>query len=72
LEREAININDDTMSSITDMMLSDGHIQKRSIFGRFIFAQSGKPNKREYFNLVLEIMTPFCSTNYVPYAKKNG
>lgn len=60
------------MNSITGMMLSDGHIQKRSITsnGRFIFAQSGKPNKREYFNLVLEIMKPFCSANYIPYAKE--
>lgn len=60
------------MSSITGMMLSDGHVQKRSITGngRFIFAQSGKTEKREYFNLVLEIMKPFCSVNYVPYTKE--
>jgi hypothetical protein len=38
-------------------MLSDGHIQ-HSGNGRFIFAQSGKPEKCEYFNLVLEITIP--------------
>ncbi|QCB16397.1 hypothetical protein (mitochondrion) [Armillaria borealis] len=56
----------------TGMMLSDRHIQQRSITGngRFIFAQSGKLNKREYFNLVLEIMKPFCSVNYIPYIKE--
>lgn len=52
-------------------MLSDGHIQQRSLTGksRFIFTQSGKDSKREYFNLVLEIMIPFCSANYTPYIK---
>ena len=72
MEREAISINDETMKCITGMMLSDGHIQQRSITGngRFIFAQSGKPEKREYFNLVLELMKPFCSANYVPYTKE--
>ena len=72
LEREAIKINVDVMSCITGMMLSDRHIQQRSITGngRFIFAQSGKLNKREYFNLVLEIMKPFCSVNYIPYVKE--
>ena len=62
------------MSCITGMLLSDGHIQRRSESAssnaRFIFAQSGKPEKREYFNLVLEIMKPFCSSNHVPYFKE--
>ena len=72
MEREAISINDDTMNCITGIMLSDGHIQQRSVTGngRFIFTQSGKPEKREYFDLVLEVMKPFCSANYVPYAKE--
>jgi hypothetical protein len=72
LERYAITINKDTISYLTGMMLSDGHIQKRSISGngRFIFAQSGKPQKRNYFDLVFEIMKPFCSSNYVPYFKE--
>lgn len=72
MERESISISDETMPCITGIMLSDGHIQQRSITGnsRFIFAQSGKPEKHEYFNLVLEIMRPFCNANYVPYAKE--
>lgn len=43
------------------MMLSDGHISQRSpkSNARFVFAQSGKPEKREYFNLVLSLMLPF-------------
>lgn len=36
---------------------------------RFVFAQSGKSDKQEYFNLVLSIMLPFCTIGYVPYFK---
>ena len=52
-------------------MLSDGHISQRSpkSNARFVFAQSGKPEKREYFNLVLSLMLPFCTIGYVPYSK---
>lgn len=60
------------MSAITGMMLSDGHIAQRSITGnaRFVFVQSGKPAKREYFNFVLTLLIPFCSANYTPYIKE--
>jgi hypothetical protein len=49
------------MSAITGMMLSDGHIALRalSINARFIFVQSAKSTKQEYFNLVLNLMKPF-------------
>ena len=78
--RSAISISDETMTCITGIRLSDGHLQQRSITGnsRFIFAQSGvlclrkreKGGASEYFNLILEIMRPFCNANYVPYAKE--
>lgn len=48
--------------------LHDGHISQRSpkSNARFVFTQSGKPEKNEYFNLVLSLMLPFCTTGYVP------
>lgn len=42
------------------MMLSDGHISQRSPKSNArIFLHSGKPEKKEYFNLVLSLMLPF-------------
>ena len=64
------------------MMLSDGHIAFRSVTAnaRFMFVLptllfsknrgSGKMAKREYFNLVLTLMTPYCSAGYIPYIKE--
>lgn len=72
-ESEYIKINDDnTMSAIIEMLLSDAHIAIRSLTGnaRFIFSQSGKPEKLEYFNLVLEIILPFCPVGYKVYIKE--
>jgi len=41
-------------------MLSDGCLQRRgNSNARFLFAQSGKDNKREYFNLVFSLCIPF-------------
>lgn len=53
-------------------MLSVGHIALRSVTAnaRFMFVQSGKMAKREYFNLVLTLMTPYCSADYIPYIKE--
>jgi hypothetical protein len=54
-------------------MLGDGHIQRRSTTGnsRFIYAQSGKPNKIEYFNLVYSYFSVFCTVNYTPVIRTN-
>jgi hypothetical protein len=67
-----MQISEDVMSAITGMMFSDGHIAQRSITGnaRFMFVQSGKPAKREYFNFVLTLLITFCSTNYTHYIKE--
>ena len=72
IERSAIKINEESLSAITGMMLSDGHIALRSTTSnaRFVFAQSNKPAKKEYFDLVLTIMSPFCTANYVPYIRE--
>lgn len=54
------------------MLLSDGHIAQRSSKSgnaRFTFSQSGKPEKREYFDFVLSLMLPFYSIGYRPYIK---
>jgi len=60
------------MSAITGIMLSDGHIALRTLSSnaRFAFNQSGKPEKLEYFNLVFNLMKPFCTLNYLPYFQK--
>ncbi len=60
------------MSAIKGMMLSVGHISLISITGnaRFIFVQSGKKTKREYFDLILTIMKPFLTVGYIPYIKE--
>ena len=67
-----MQISEDVMSAITGMMFSDGHIAQRSITGnaRFMFVQSGKQAKREYFNFVLTLLITFCSTNYTHYIKE--
>jgi hypothetical protein len=55
------------------MILNDGHISQRQRSpksnARFFFAQSGKPEKKEKFNLVLFLMLLFCTISYVPYFK---
>ena len=60
------------MSVLTGIMLSDGHIQQRTPTSnaRFIFSQSGKIEKREYFNFILDLLLPFCTPGYVPYFKE--
>lgn len=71
-ERAVLNLNDNEMSAVTGMMLSDGHISLRSptANARFHFSQSGKQEKQEYFNLVLSIMSIFCTLNFVPYVRE--
>lgn len=71
-ERKSIKINTDTMSAITGMLLSDGHISQRSktANARFILSQSAKLTKREYFELVFTLMKPFFTINYKPYIKE--
>jgi hypothetical protein len=47
-------------------MLSDGHIARRSLTSnaRFIFSQSGKKEKRPYFDLVFDLFIIFCNKDY--------
>ena len=46
-------------------MVSDGHIQRRSLTAnaRFIFNQSGKIEKRPYFELVYNLFKLYCTKN---------
>ena len=52
-------------------MLSDGHIQRRSLTSnaRFIFSQSGKENKRPYFELVYNMLKVYCVKDSKYYEK---
>jgi hypothetical protein len=52
-------------------MVSDGHIQRRSLTAnaRFIFNQSGKIEKRPYFELVYNLFKLYCTKNYEFYLR---
>jgi len=51
---------------LTGIMFSDGHIQRRSVSenDRFIFNQSGKLDKRSYFESVYSLFKFCCSKDY--------
>lgn len=53
------------------IMLSDGHIARRSLTSnpRFVFSQSGKKEKRPYFLLVFDLFKIFCNKDYNYYIK---
>lgn len=72
-ERALIEIPPLTFDILIGLMLGDGHIQRRTTTGnsRFMYAQSGKPNKIEYFNLVFSYFSVFCTVNYTPEIRKN-
>jgi LAGLIDADG DNA endonuclease family len=68
-ERNLINIQQEVKDILVGVMLSDGHISRRSTTSnpRFIFNQSGKKEKRTYFELVYKTFKPFCSIDFNPY-----
>lgn len=72
-ERALIEIPTLTFDILIGLMLGlgDGHIQRRSIFSnsRFMYAQSGKEAKIEYFNLVFSYFSVFCTANYSPLSR---
>lgn len=53
-------------------MLSDGHISRRSLTSnpRFIFNQSGKKEKRSYFELVYKAFKLLFSLESDPYIRE--
>lgn len=58
-----ILIPDNIREVLTGILLSDGHLQRRYEKGnvRFMFGQSGKLNKRPYFELVYSLFKFYCS-----------
>ena len=60
-ERAIIALTGVTLDAFIGIMLSDGCLSQRGMNSnaRFLFAQSGKPEKSEYFNLVFFLFTPF-------------
>jgi LAGLIDADG DNA endonuclease family len=70
-ERNAINLPDNIKEVLVGIMLSDGHLARRSITGnaRFIFSQSGKENTRPYFYLVYGMFKIYCAKDSKYYAK---
>jgi hypothetical protein len=71
-ERNLINIPQEVKDILVGLMLSDGHISRRSMTGnpRFIFNQSGKKEKRSYFKLIYNRFRPFCSLDLNPYIRE--
>ena len=65
-ERRTIFLPNNIEEALVGIMLSDGHIQRRSLTanGRFIFYQSGKIEKRPYFELVYNLFKVYCTKNY--------
>ncbi len=59
---------------LVGILLGDGWLQKRSENqnARFGFSQSSKEEKREYFNLVFDLFSGFCTPNYSPLLKTFG
>lgn len=57
---------------LVGLLLSDGHISKRGLNqnARFHFSQSGKTEKTEFFNKVLESLISLCTKEYKPYSSE--
>lgn len=72
-ERALIEIPPLTFDILIGLMLGDGHIQRRTPTSnsRFMYAQTGKPAKIEYFNLVFSYFSVFCTANYTPVTRTN-
>lgn len=70
-ERTLINIPNNIGEVLVGILLSDGHIARRSVTSnpRFIFSQSGKMDKRPYFYLVYNLFKLYCNKNYNYYIK---
>jgi hypothetical protein len=65
-ERTLIYIPQEIKNLLVGLILSNGHISRRSVTGnaRFVFNQSGKKEKRSYFELIYKAFRPFCSFGF--------
>jgi hypothetical protein len=70
-EKAAISIPDNVGEALIGIMLSDGHIQQRTLSSnpRFIFSQSGKMEKRPYFCLVYNLFKLYCVKDHKYYLR---
>ena len=69
-ERKLLHFNQEVSEALVGILLSDGHIAQRSPTSnsRFQFTQTGKLEKREYFNEVFNLFKAYCAPNMVPFA----
>lgn len=69
--RKLIALPQEVFDALIGLMLSDLHAARRSPTSnaRLFFAQSGKPEKSEFFNNVFALLTPFCTPGLVPHLK---
>jgi LAGLIDADG DNA endonuclease family len=70
-ERSFYTISDNTGKALVGIMLSDGHISRRTKTSnpRLHFCQSGKIQKRSYFNLVYDLFKIYCNKDYNYYIR---
>lgn len=70
-ERSFYSITDNIGEILVGILLSDGHISRRTKTSnpRFHFHQSGKIQKRPYFYLVYESFKIFCTKDYSNYIR---
>jgi hypothetical protein len=70
-ERSSYILSDNTGKALIGIMLSDGHVSRRTKTSnpRFHFSQSGKYQKRSYFNLVYGLFKIYCNKDYTYYIR---
>ena len=68
-ERSFFIISNNTEKALIGIMLSDGHVSRRTKTSnpRFHFCQSGIIQKRFYFYLVYDLFKIYCSKDYSYY-----
>lgn len=70
-QRQAIEMPDRHGQALVGLLLGDGFLTRQSPTAntRFGFAQTGKPEKHEYFWHVFNLFTMFCTPGLEPYIK---
>jgi hypothetical protein len=67
-ERLAINLTSLQEQSLVGNLCGDGTLRRKNMKQntKFTFSQSGKENKKEYFNHIYQIFKPLCTSNHSP------
>lgn len=76
-QRKLFVLSQYAAEALVGLLISDAWLQRTTpdSNARLGFAQSGKPEKRSFFDRVWSLFSPFCTTDYVPSIKtfkRNG